>query len=1443
MKVRGIFLARVCLLMLILGNYKSVDAQQNLAQETYAIFETRCLNCHGQFGAYADDFVIQYETLIETQTVIPGNPEASEFYKRLLGDTVQGPQMPLEQPSLPAAEIDTIRRWILVGAPDWNAFPKPESDFIMTDEMIKTIHRHLMSLVPSDRPFARYFTQTHLYNAGETVEVLHTYQRALSKLVNSLSWGNEIIRPLPIDSSETIFYIDLRHYKWVDTGNDRWTLIEEAYPYGIDYELSTYTQLLEEMDCEVPFVRVDWFIANASLPPLYYDILDYPHTDRELEKLLGVDVAANLQNAPGTRVWRAGFIESGVSENNRVLERHISKYGAYWKSYDFAGSVGLQNIIAYPLDFRQDGGEMIFSLPNGLHGYFLTSAIGDRLNAAPVTIVSDAGARDPVIRPGQSCMSCHTKGMQTKFEDKVRSVVIESSNPSYDKVQALKLYVEKSEMDVFLAEDMQRYKEAVEDAGGVFGGIQPTQQLFWRFKDPLSAQHAAAEVGLETDVFLQKIRANQSLQELGLQVLAVPNGSVQRDAWTSNFSRVATVLELRPLREPTAISDIRVGSVPPGYVRIPDPNLSAAIASALGKSGTTSSVFSEQELEALIELKGESMSIIDLSGLELAKNLETLNVMYNVIGDLSPISELTNLKVLRIRGNPVPGLAPLSKLTALEVLWFSGGGVLDLKPLRNMTNLRELRGWKTSVTDLSALASMKKLTHVQIVEGALSDISGLAGLTNMWELKLYNNEISDISALAGFTRLKRLYIQNNEISDLSPLADATNLDLVKFDSNNVSDLSPLTGLTKLTRLDFDYNKSISDLSPLANLTNLYSVDLDGNKISDISPLAELTGLKHLSLGENKISDVSLLAGLTDLKNLELFRNKIVDVSPLADLMNLEKLDLRNNSIVDFSPLEGLPETTVIERTGNLGGPEGGPKIEGPWLWVLVPSPRLSSDTDLLAQASNGTVIEQQVATNGAIEGAPVGDNVWTSHKISSVGGNNINQMVQSLGWKKFGGGSYGTIYGSIALNSPRDQDTRMYVGSDDGVKVWLNGELVREEIVLRSANDYKGSFPVTLKQGINVLLVAIDNNTGAWSGFFGFQTNAEYEVVTPAEVGFTFSEPRIYVGDMFTLDLSVGDVTDLAGWQFNVVFDPAVLEAIEVGEGDFLKSDGGTTFFRKGTIDSQSGKITGLSSAKISGDGVNGSGTLLLITFSAKASGEVQLTLDNLQFGSATGKAILTGKSMITMVVEDRQTWDVNGDGVVSILDLILIARNFGKAASLNSRTDVNGDGVVSILDLILTAQHMGESTVAAPSAFAIDSVDGLDPAMIQAWIKRAQIEDDGSIAFRQGIAYLQSLLALLIPEETALLPNYPNPFNPETWIPYQLSEPAEVTFRIYAVNGTKVRTLVLGLMPAGIYQSRSRAAYWNGKNDVGESVASGIYFYTLTAGEFTSTRKMLIRK
>ena len=210
--------------------------------------------------------------------------------------------------------------------------------------------------------------------------------------------------------------------------------------------------------------------------------------------------------------------------------------------------------------------------------------------------------------------------------------------------------------------------------------------------------------------------------------------------------------------------------------------------------------------------------------------------------------------------------------------------------------------------------------------------------------------------------------------------------------------------------------------------------------------------------------------------------------------------------------------------------------------------------------------------------------------------------------------------------------------------------------------------------------------------------------------------------------------------------------------------------------------------------------------------------------------------------VLNTPAWDVNQDGQVSVLDLILVAQKVGKAVSANARTDVNGDGTHSVLDLVLVAQHLGETTdIAAPVVVAMDSK--ISPPMIAAWIVLAREASDGSAAFERGILNLERLLASLIPEKTALLANYPNPFNPETWIPYQLATDAEVQLRIYAMDGKLVRMFQLGHQAAGIYQHREHAAYWDGKNEVGEPVASGVYFYTLTAGEFTATRKMLIRK
>ena len=209
-------------------------------------------------------------------------------------------------------------------------------------------------------------------------------------------------------------------------------------------------------------------------------------------------------------------------------------------------------------------------------------------------------------------------------------------------------------------------------------------------------------------------------------------------------------------------------------------------------------------------------------------------------------------------------------------------------------------------------------------------------------------------------------------------------------------------------------------------------------------------------------------------------------------------------------------------------------------------------------------------------------------------------------------------------------------------------------------------------------------------------------------------------------------------------------------------------------------------------------------------------------------------------------TVDVTGNGKVNVNDLVEVAKNYGKTvgAGANRKADVNNDGKVDVDDFIAVAEAV-DAAAGAPALTQRDIKPGsLQASDVRRWIRDAKAAN----ADPAGIAALEQLLAALTrveapPEKTVLLANYPNPFNPETWIPYQLSAAAEVTVTIHASAGKLVRTLELGQVPAGIYQSRSRAAYWDGRNAAGEPVASGVYFYTLTAGDFSATRKMVIRK
>ena len=369
-------------------------------------------------------------------------------------------------------------------------------------------------------------------------------------------------------------------------------------------------------------------------------------------------------------------------------------------------------------------------------------------------------------------------------------------------------------------------------------------------------------------------------------------------------------------------------------------------------------------------------------------------------------------------------------------------------------------------------------------------------------------------------------------------------------------------------------------------------------------------------------------------------------------------------------------------------------------------------------------------------------------------------------------------------------------------------------------------------------------------------------------------EGPLAVGDTFTYSIEIKYVEDLAGWQMDIAYNPAVLEAVSVNEGDFLASGGVNAAFQSGTM--SAGKITGLWQARVGRTvdatgtnvltgpvaGVDGSGELLSIDFRVKQFAEDALGLSNVQLSTSAPTEPKQNRisyhiiSNPVVVTHQYPREDVNRDGIVDIMDLVEIAAWLGKVPA-DPRADVNNDGIVNTLDLILVAGHSNwgkevepvkirdanDQVGEAPLSASVGQQADLTPETIQEWIDLAQVEDDGAAIFDLGIANLERLLQATVPEKTKLLLNYPNPFNPETWIPYQLAKATDVTVSIYSVNGALVRTLALGHQAAGVYQTKSRSAYWDGRNELGERVASGVYFYTLTAGDFSATGKMLVRK
>jgi len=548
------------------------------AADVKAMLESRCYYCHGEDGAAEGgvNFILDYDHLVKAKFIVPGEPTRSMLYRQIVLD-----DMPKDDDPLTEAEKSLIKQWITDGAPSFNP-QKPPRAHISPKQVYESLASDVLAQPEDDRPYLRYFSIVHLYNAGVGDDELRTYRNGVSKLVNSLSWGDEIVVPVVVDDQSTILRIDLRDYQWEQ---ESWESVVDQFPYKIDYEFDEYNVVRRETQTLTPIVMTDWFVSAAAVPPLYHDLLEIPETAKELEFLLSVNAELNIER---DLVVRAGFNSSGVSGNNRLIERHRTLYGAYWKSYDFDevdGAASRKNIFERPLGpggtdgFEHDGGELIFTLPNGLQGYMLVDAKDNRIDKGPIGIVQDDKRPDRQVVNGLSCMSCHGRGLIRK-RDQIRTSV-DANKLAYEQAfgkegleKILKIYPGQEKVDEWIEKDRQKFAEAVEATGGRVTDTEPIVTLVTRFEQEIDLQTAAAEAGLPAKEFARRVKATPDIAR-SLGVLSVDGGRITRAAYRTLFASMAVALKIDELGQPEIVAGkarpARITPIPggPEFLLIP----------------------------------------------------------------------------------------------------------------------------------------------------------------------------------------------------------------------------------------------------------------------------------------------------------------------------------------------------------------------------------------------------------------------------------------------------------------------------------------------------------------------------------------------------------------------------------------------------------------------------------------------------------------------------------------------------------------------------------------------------------------------------------------------------------------------------------------------------------------------------------------------------------
>ena len=852
-------------------------------------------------------------------------------------------------------------------------------------------------------------------------------------------------------------------------------------------------------------------------------------------------------------------------------------------------------------------------------------------------------------------------------------------------------------------------------------------------------------------------------------------------------------------------------------------------------------------LPELTTLNLSDNAITNISPISDLPKLTTLNLSDNAISNIWSLRSLPKLTTLDLSDNAITNVWPLERFTTLTTLNLNGNSISDYRPLRRLiAAIEDIEDHPGLTLDLnippvftdgtSATRSVAEYTPPGQDIGTAVSATDANGHTLTYTLGGDDAASFDIVSTSGQLQTKAELHYETKASysvtvSVSDGNSGTDSITVRINITNVIEslITPVNQRTKQVQDEIvaavpNVNNA-DDVTP-AHLAAITGLNLDYNDITALKSgdFSGLTSLKTLYMGYNSISNISALRGLTSLKTLYMGYNSISNIWPLRSLTSLTTLDLRNNSITNISALEGLTSLTTLYLDGNSISEYG------PLRRLIAAIDDIEEHPGLTLDLNIPPVFDGTSTTRSVAEYTPSGQDIGDAVSATDANGDTLTYTLSGTDKDSFSIVSdSGQLQTSAALNYQTKTSYSVIVsvsdGSDDtdSITVTINVTDV-DESSITPVNQRTEQ----VKDAIVDAVPGVDNANDV--------TVAQLAAITELSLGY-IDITALKAGDfsglasLTRLDLSgnsISDISPLKGltklthleMNYNSISDISPLRGL-------TKLIELSLSYNSISDVSALENLTALRSLSLSANPISDYGPLRRLEAAIEDPYDsiyIDIDMTNIPpvftDGDRTTRSVAENTEPGQYIGAAVRATDADDEGNNALTYTL-------------SGTDADAFDIVSASGRLQTKAPLDYETKRSYTVIVIvnDGNSGGDKITVT-----INVTDVAGAAPSVEVSPM-------IPEKTELLTNFPNPFNPETWIPYQLAKPAEVTLTIYDIRGVVVRELKLGHQAAGIYHSRSRAIHWDGRNAFGEKVATGIYFYTLKAGDFNATRKLLIRK